>query len=208
MVVTSLPALASRRQAAAVPHDPIWRLSVQQYHAMIQAGILTEDDPVELLEGWLVLKMPKSPSHRMVTRLLGKALERLLPADWYVDTQEPITIIDSEPEPDVVVVRGDTRQYHDRHPGSQDVALVVEVADTTLRRDRTLKKRLYAQAGIPIYWIVNLPERWFEVYTQPSGPIESPDYGRRQDFGPADWVPVIIDNSEVGRIAVQELLPA
>lgn len=208
MVVTSLPALASRRQAAAVPHDPIWRLSVQQYHAMIQAGILTEDDPVELLEGWLVLKMPKSPSHRMVTRLLGKALERLLPADWYVDTQEPITIVDSEPEPDVVVVRGDTRQYHDRHPGSQDVALVVEVADTTLRRDRTLKKRLYAQAGIPIYWIVNLPERWFEVYTQPSGPIESPDYGRRQDFGPADWVPVIIENSEVGRIAVQELLPA
>jgi len=186
----------------------IWRLSVQQYHAMIQAGILTEDDPVELLEGWLVLKMPKSPSHRMVTRLLGKALERLLPADWYVDTQEPITIVDSEPEPDVVVVRGDTRQYHDRHPGSQDVALVVEVADTTLRRDRTLKKRLYAQAGIPIYWIVNLPERWFEVYTQPSGPIESPDYGRRQDFGPADWVPVIIENSEVGRIAVQELLPA
>jgi len=208
MVVTSLPALASRRQAAAVPHDPIWRLSVQQYHAMIQAGILTEDDPVELLEGWLVLKMPKSPSHRMVTRLLGKALERLLPADWYVDTQEPITIVDSEPEPDVVVVRGDTRQYHDRHPGSQDVALVVEVADTTLRRDRTLKKRLYAQAGIPIYWIVNLPERWFEVYTQPSGPTESPDYGRRQDFGPADWVPVIIENSEVGRIAVQELLPA
>ena len=208
MVVTSLPALASRRQAAAVPHDLIWRLSVQQYHAMIQAGILTEDDPVELLEGWLVLKMPKSPSHRMVTRLLGKALERLLPADWYVDTQEPITLIDSEPEPDVVVVRGDTRQYHDRHPGSQDVALVVEVADTTLRRDRTLKKRLYAQAGIPIYWIVNLPERWFEVYTQPSGPIESPDYGRRQDFGPADWVPVIIDNSEVGRIAVQQLLPA
>lgn len=208
MVVTSLPELASRRQVTAVPHDPIWRLSVQQYHAMIQAGILTEDDPVELLEGWLVLKMPKSPSHRMVTRLLGKALERLLPADWYVDTQEPITLIDSEPEPDVVVVRGDTRQYPDRHPGSQDVALVVEVADTTLRRDRTLKKRLYAQAGIPIYWIVNLPERWFEVYTQPSGPIESPDYGRRQDFGPADWVPVIIENSEVGRIAVQELLPA
>lgn len=208
MAVTSLPDLVSQRYVAAVPHDPIWRLSVQQYHAMIHAGILTEDDPVELLEGWLILKMPKRPPHRIATRLLGKALERLLPADWYVDTQEPITTADSEPEPDAVVVRGDTRQYLDRHPGPQDVALVVEVADTTLKRDRTLKKRLYAQAGIPVYWIVNLSERWLEVYTQPSAPTEAPDYGRRQDFGPADWVPVIIENSEVGRIAVQELLPS
>ncbi len=134
---------------------------------MIRAGILTDDDPVELLDGWLVSKMPKNPPHCVVTRLIRQALERLVPAAWYVDTQEPLTTADSEPEPDVVVVRGETRQYLDRHPGPEDVGLVVEVADTTLQRDRTSKKRLYARAGIPVYWIVNLPESRCEVYSEP-----------------------------------------
>ena len=73
-----------------------------------------------------------------------------MPQGWYVDAQEPITTSDSEPEPDVVIVRGDTRQYLNRHPGAQDLALVVEVADTSLQRDRTSKKRLYARVGIPV----------------------------------------------------------
>ncbi len=194
-------------KSAAVPTELIWRLSVDQYHEMVRAGILTDDDPVELLQGWLVTKMPKNPAHRVTTRLTQEALERVVSASWYVDTQEPITTEDSEPEPDVVVVRGDTRQYLDRHPGPQDVALVVEVADTTLQRDRTLKKRIYAFAAIPVYWIVNLSENQFEVYTDPSGPAESPDYRERQDYGPSDEVPVIIGGREVGRLAVQELLP-
>jgi hypothetical protein len=71
---------------------------------MIRAGILTDDDPVELLEGWLVPKMPKNPPHRITTRLTREALVGILPTGWYVDTQEPITTADSEPEPDVVVV--------------------------------------------------------------------------------------------------------
>src|SRR5438128_2201088 len=125
---------------AAKPEDFIWRLSVAQYHEMIQAGILTADDPVELLEGWLVYKMPKNPPHRISVRLTQRALEAVVPAGWYVDAQEPITLADSEPEPDVMIVRGDTRQYRNRHPGAADVALVVEVADTTLERDRGAKK--------------------------------------------------------------------
>jgi Uma2 family endonuclease len=191
----------------AVPSDPIWRLSVDQYHEMIRTGILTADDPVELLEGWLVTKMPKNPPHRVATRLIRKALEGVVPAGWYVDAQEPITTADSEPEPDAMVVRGDTRQYLDRHPGPRDLALVVEVADATLQRDRTSKKRLYAAAAIAVYWIVNLPERHFEVYTDPSGPAIQPDYRHRQDYGPEDAVPLVIDGREVGRLAVRELLP-
>jgi Uma2 family endonuclease len=126
----------------AAPADPIWRLSVEQYHGMIEAGILSADDPVELLDGWLFTKKPKKPPHRIATRLIRQALEGLVPESWYVDSQEPVTTPDSEPEPDVMVVRGDTRQYFDHHPGAADLALVVEVADATLERDRTLKKRL------------------------------------------------------------------
>src|SRR5438034_2809316 len=87
-------------EVPAIPKDLIWRLSVNQYHEMIRAGILTEDDPVELLEGWLVFKMPKKPLHRLVTQALRDFLDGLIPADWHVNVQEPVTTATSEPEPD------------------------------------------------------------------------------------------------------------
>ena len=191
---------------AAIPNDLIWRLSIEQYHAIIQAGILTDDDSVELLEGWLVFKMPKNPPHRATTRLVRTALENILPAGWYVDSQEPITLSNSEPEPDIVVVRGDTRQYLDRHPGAEDIALIIEVSDTTLQRDRTVKKRIYARAGISIYWIVNLMEELVEVYSQPLVEVEQPDYSQRLDFGRSAVIPIIIEGIEIGAIAVNSLL--
>lgn len=192
---------------AAVPSEPIWRLSVAQYHAMIQSGILTDDDPVELLEGWLVAKMPKNPRHRATTRIIRGALESLLPAGWYVDTQEPITTTYSEPEPDVVIVRGNTRQYLDRHPGPDDIALVIEVSDATLQSDLTSKYRTYARANISIYWIVNLVESQIEVYTAPSGPVDQPNYGQRKDYTLSDVIPVMLEDIEIGQLPLQELLP-
>ena len=205
---TTLSVSAVSKQSAAVPTDVIWRFSVDQYHAIIRAGILTEDDPVELLEGWLVTKMPKNPKHRVVTRLIRQALENLVAPGWYVDTQEPLTTADSEPEPDVMVVRGETRRYLDRHPGPQDVPLVIEVADSSLQRDRTLKKRLYAAAGILVYWIVNLIDNQIEVYTDPSGPGDQPDYRYQQNYGlTEDAIPVVIEGRAVGHLVVQDLLP-
>ncbi len=195
------------QQPTAVPANLIYRLSVEQYHEMARRGILTEDDPVELLEGWLVIKVTKNPPHRIATHLTRKALEDLLPKGWYVDSQEPITTDDSEPEPDVVVVRGDTREYPDRHPAPTDIAMVVEVADDSLHRDRTLKKRLYARAGIPIYWIVNLLDKRVEVYTQPVVTEKAADYRQQVDYGPSDMIPLIIGGKEVGRMAVRDLLP-
>jgi Uma2 family endonuclease len=194
-------------ESTEVPIELIWRLSVEQYHAMIQAGILAEDDPVELLEGWLVTKMPKNPRHSLVTQLVQAALSRSLPAGWHARGQEPVTTEDSEPEPDIVVARGELRQYLDRHPGPQDVALIVEVADSSLQRDRMLKKRLYASAGTPVYWVVNLPELRIEVYSDPSGQVEQPTYRHQHDYGTADAIPVVLDGLEVARIAVRELLP-
>lgn len=190
-----------------VPSDPIWQLSVDQYHQMIQTGILTDDDPVELLAGWLVTKMPKNPPHRLTTQLTREALSALVPSGYYVDDQEPLTTDESEPEPDVMIVRGQRREYRDRHPGPHEVAIVIEVSDTTLQRDRTLKKQIYARGGIPVYWIINLPERQIECYTLPSGATEQADYQQRRDYIPTDRIPVLVDEQTAGELVVAELLP-
>jgi Uma2 family endonuclease len=192
----------------AMPPEPVCRLSVSQYHEMIATGILADDNPVELLEGWLVPKMVKNPPHSTARHHTTQALEQVLPSGWHVRSQEPITVSDSEPEPDVAVVRGDPAQYERSHPRPQDVALVVEVADASLGRDRSTKKQIYARAGIPVYWIVNLPERRVEVYTAPSGPIDVPDYRRQEFFNDGSDVALTIDARGAGRIPVAALLPA
>jgi Uma2 family endonuclease len=191
----------------AVPPEPVLQLTVEQYHAMIRAGALESGAPIELLEGWLVTKMTKNPPHRVAVRKSRIALERILPPGWSVDIQEPITTPDSEPEPDISVTRGDTAQLLDRHPGPDQVALLVEVADASLDRDRGWKKRIYAAARIPVYWIVNLIERRVEVFDDPSGAGERPDYGIRRLYLPGDRVPVVLDGHELGQIAVDDLLP-
>ena len=190
-----------------VPTEPIWQLTVGQYHEMVRAGILGEDDPVELLEGWLVTKMMKNPPYCAATELARNALEQALPQGVHVRTQEPVTLATSEPEPDLAVVRGGLRDYLDRHPGASDVILVVEVADASLERDRTLKKRVYAEAGLPAFWIVNLLERRLEVHGDPSGPSAAAGYRTHQVFGPEDHVPLVIDGEELARIVVADLLP-
>jgi Uma2 family endonuclease len=207
MSITTAPRTPPAALSADVPTEPIYRLTVEQYHQMIRAGILAEDAPVELLEGWLVTKMTKNPPHSFATRQLRRALERVVPAGWFVDSQEPLTGETSEPEPDVTVIRGDPRDYLQRHPEPGETPLVGEVADTSLRRDRGFKKQVYARAGIPVYWIVNLVDRQIEVYTDPTGPADNPDYRGQGDYGPADTVPVVIEGREVGRIAAQDVLP-
>jgi hypothetical protein len=186
-----------------IPTVPVFPLSVEQYHAMIDQGILTDDDPIELLSGLLVPKMPKHPPHRAATNLTRTALESILPPGWHVDSQEPITLADSEPEPDVVVMRGQIRDYSNRHPGPSDLGLVVEVADSTLDRDRGLKLEIYATNGVAIYWIVNLVDRRVEVYSRPAGKT----YAAKQELGPADEISVTIDGQIVGRIHVSDILP-
>lgn len=193
-------------KSLVVPADPIYRLSVAQYHDMIQSGILTDDDPAELLEGWLVTKMPKNRRHTLSTRRTRAALAEIIPTGWYVDSQEPITTEYSEPEPDVLVVRGSDSDYIERHPYPAEVALVVEVADATLHRDRSLKQRIYASAGIGTYWIINLPESQLEVYADPGGSGEGASYAKRTIYKAPDSVPVAIDGVEVGKVAVQSLM--
>jgi Uma2 family endonuclease len=205
VIAQPIPSITGRDPA--IPDVPIHRLTVEQYLAMAEAGILTEDDRVELLEGWLVEKMTKNPPPLVATGLLVDLLPRLLPAGWYLSVQDPIETTDSLPEPDIAAVRGARRDFLERRPTAADVALVVEVADTSLQQDRDTKKRLYARAGIAVYWIVNLVERQIEVYTEPAGPVDEPEYRQRLNYGPADPIPLLLDGSEVGRLAVQDLLP-
>jgi Uma2 family endonuclease len=197
----------SLKDYGVLPDEPIWRISVEHYHAMIRAGIISDNEPIELLEGMLVLKMAKNPPHHIATYLIRQSLERLVPLGWYVDSQEPITTLDSEPEPDITVVRGHILDYAEQHPTPQDVALVIEVAEATLKRDQGLKKRIYARAGVPVYWIVNLVTRQIEVYSSPSNVIDEPEYRQRHVYKSTDSIPVMLDGAEVNRIIVKDILP-
>jgi Uma2 family endonuclease len=190
-----------------VPTVPIWRFTLDEYHEMVRAGILHSGAPIEFLEGWLVTKMIKNPAHRVATRKTRLVLEHVVGERWSVDTQEAITTHDSEPEPDISVVRGDTTKLADRHPRPDEIGLLVEVADSTLSQDRGPKKRVYAAARIPVYWIVNLIDRCVEVYTMPTGPGPQPDYEVHRIFGPGELIPLVLDAEDVARLAVDDLLP-
>jgi Uma2 family endonuclease len=170
---------------------------------MIDKGILGPDDRVELLEGIVVQKMSKNPPHRIATLRTRRALERVVPAGWYVDEQEPITLADSEPEPDVAVIRGDTLDYDAGNPGPADVGLIVEVADTSLTRDQVLKKRIYGTASIPVYWILDLNRRRLEVYSSP----DAAGYLHCSIYQAHESVEVTLDGESVGFVSVGSLLP-
>ena len=188
---------------------PLHRLSVAQYDAMGRAGILGPNDRVELLDGLLVEKMTKKPPRRIATRCAREALARLVPDGWYVDSQEPIVTESSEPEPDVAVIRGSTRDYVNANPPASAVALVVEVADASLARDRALKAAIYARAGIPVYWIIDLVERQVEVLSAPERASDgkSGSYGARRTATDGETIAIVVDGRDVGSLEVSDLLP-
>lgn len=180
------------------------RLSVEQYDLMVRSGILPETIRFELIEGRIVEKDVKDPSHPAVVGLTRRAVERILPAGWYVRKEAPvrIPIRRSEPEPDLAIVRGAIEDYAKRHPGPEDLALVVEVTRSSVAMDRALV-RVYGGGGIPAYWIVNVPGRRLEVYEGPAGGKHT----ARKVLREKDTVSLIIDGKAVGSIAVAELFP-
>jgi Uma2 family endonuclease len=202
----SLPAPAPDAVPAPGPARSFYRFSVEQYHDMIEAGILTEDDRVELLDGLVVEKMTHNPPHDAAVSLVNKLFLRHVPDAWIVRVQSATSLPGSEPEPDVAVVRGPERRYARSHPRPKDIALLVEVADSRVEVDREGKGTLYARARIPVYWLVNLPASRVEVYTRPRAG-QAPAYQQRQDHRHGDAVPLIIAGQEIARIAVRDVLP-
>jgi hypothetical protein len=183
------------------------KFTVDQYHRLIETGFVTEDDNLELLEGYLIPKMSKNPPHEGCIDAANALLNAIKPPGWIVRIQQSLTLSDSEPEPDLLLARGTGRSYFTRHPGPSDTGLVIEVADSSLASDRTDKVRIYARAGIVCYWIVNVVDGQVEVYTAPSGPTSAPTYSQRQDYLPGSTVPLILDGKQIASIAVQDLLP-
>jgi len=190
-----------------IPAEPVYRMTVAQYHAAIRAGVFGEGDPIELLEGLLVQKMSKNRPHVVALAELLQQINVFLPSGWFTQTQDPITLEDGEPEPDLAVVRGSARDYREGHPRPADVGLVVEVSDPTLDRDRGIKLRSYARAGLPAYWIVNLVDRCVEVYTAPDAAASTPTYRTRTTWGPGGVVELAFGGASYGHIRVDDVLP-
>jgi Uma2 family endonuclease len=197
----------SRGKPAAESFFSPYRFRVDQYEKMTESGVLTSADRVELIEGIVVQKMTQYPPHAVAIDYTLDALRLLLPEGWRLREQKPIQLSDSKPEPDLVVVRSPLQRYERRHPGPRDIALLIEIADTTLEGDRQDKGRIYARARIAVYWIVNLNERQVEIYTEPKGGKE-PAYRRRSDYGSDAILPLVIEGAEVGQVAVSDLLPS
>jgi Uma2 family endonuclease len=138
-----------------------------EYDKMIEAGILGEDEHVELVGGAIVTMSPEGPDHAGTIDLCAEVLRRAFGRGFTVRVQHPIVIDpDGEPEPDIAVVVGDPGDHLDAHP--RTAALVVEVARSSLEYDRAEKAELYARAELPEYWIVNLRDRKVEVHREPT----------------------------------------
>ncbi len=186
---------------------PIWRLTVAQYHEMLRIGILKSGESVELIEGLLVRKMTKGTAHTFACFQLRQAAELVIGKQLHVRIQEPITLDRSEPEPDLAIVLGGPGDYLKSHPGPTSVVLVVEVAEASLTIDRTAKLAVYARNQIAEYWIVNLVDRCFEVYSLPTGPTEPPGFRQRLIYHLGDDVPFHIPNCAAGGVSVSEVIP-
>ena len=179
------------------------RITVDEYDRIVAAGALDDPKKIELIDGYLVTKLAKSPEHGYSTKEVIKALDRFLPAGWTSRKEEPVRIpVYDEPEPDVTIVRGTDADYRHRIPEPADVGLLVEVSRTSVSPDRQMAN-VYGRSGIPVYWIVNLIDRQIEVYTDP-GPA---GYRNRADYTSGQQIPVVIDGRQCGRIAVDDTLP-
>lgn len=203
-----VPALPPSGRPKTYGLDPsIYRFTVAQYKRMVEVGILGPDDKVELLEGYVVLKMSRNPPHDSTIQRILRTLYRLIPPEWDVRIQMAIELSDSKPEPDFAIVKGDHATYNARHPNPSDIGLVIEVANTSLDRDIVEKVRIYARSNIAVYWVIDLTNAAVHVLTQPSGPTATAAYASHVVIQPPESVPLSVDNVAVGPIPATDLLP-
>jgi Uma2 family endonuclease len=145
------------------------RWTVQDYHRLSELGILDPNEPTELIAGQITLMAAKGTSHVTSLYLLANALRDRVGSTALIRTQDPIQLDDfSEPEPDLAIVRGTVLDYAQRHPRPSDIYLVVEVADSTLKHDCETKDKIYAQAGITDYWVLDVKNRRLHIFRVPT----------------------------------------
>jgi hypothetical protein len=199
--------MSSAVSSPVPPGELMFRLSVDQYHQMINSGTLSTDDPVELVEGILLYTMPKKPSHTGTVNQVRRLIEPVLPSGWRYRSQEPVTLEDGEPEPDGAVCLGELADDFVAHPVASQVGLIIEVSDTTLDRDRGIKLRSYARARIGCYWIINLADLLIEVYTAPTTNEKIPFYSEAEIYSGGMLIPLILNGQKVAEFSASALLP-
>jgi Uma2 family endonuclease len=182
-----------------------WSWTVDSYEQAAAAGVFGDEPRVELLDGEVYRVSPMRPGHattcRRIHRLLGRTLD---PDQWTVGGEQPVNLgARSQPEPDVWVARGPESRYDRRHPTADDLVLVVEVSDSSLVVDRSVKVPMYARAGVPEVWIVSVPERAVHVHTQPDN--RTGRFGTVRTFESGDRVATATVGLE---IPVGDVLPA
>ncbi|MBV8198868.1 MAG: Uma2 family endonuclease [Candidatus Eremiobacteraeota bacterium] len=162
-----------------------YRISLGEYHRMVQAGVFDVDARVELVNGELIEMPPIHPPHASgVERILNQFALRLAGRAW-IRCQDPITLPpDSEPQPDLVLAPLQLEQYRNHHPAPNEILLAVEVAESTLATDRKVKVPLYARSGIREVWLVNLADDELTVYRDPIGAW----YGSVQSYHHGDSI--------------------
>lgn len=147
-----------------------FKLTVEEYYKMAEVGILKPTDRVELIEGEIITMSPINNPHIGVVNTLNRLFGKKLIDDYTISIQNPIFINDfTEPEPDIVIAKFDKKGYSESKISPPEIYIVVEVADSTLIKDRKVKLPLYAQAMIPEYWIIDVKKQQIEQYTQPKG---------------------------------------
>ncbi len=142
--------------------------SVDDYHLMIESGVLNNRS-VELLEGEIVEMSPEGPLHRFTNDTVAEYLRELLRGRAKVFEAHPITLSNSEPEPDIAIVRLPNSNYLTRHPYPEDIYWLIEISNTTLEEDLGRKKKIYANAGIDEYWVINLKTKEIIIFREPFG---------------------------------------
>jgi Uma2 family endonuclease len=174
-----------------IPHVQPKRFTVDDYHRLVSLGFLGEDDHIELIRGELIQMAAKGVRHEFCLRRLLRQLPKLIEDRATLQCQAPIMLsFDGEPEPDFAILRNREDDYATAHPTPEDVWLVIEIGDSSLEYDQTVKLSLYAEAAIAEYWIFNLVDRHLEVYTEPSQVGDSFDYLNRRIVPPDGTVEV------------------
>jgi Uma2 family endonuclease len=194
----------------ALPEFPPHQMTIERYQRMVEAGVYGKDDRTFLWNGKLVEHLPKSLSSEFASMSLLERLIKIVPDGWHVGYRLSLAVgLDSMPEPDLLVVRGEPEDFLHRSRKSPDVAILIEISDSGLSQDLNVlvKQPAYAADAVPVYWIVDLPNRSVMIFSGPSGPTEKPSYKWDGWHGPDDVIAINLDGREVGRISVKEILP-
>ncbi len=185
-----------------------YRLSVEQFERMLAAGVVPAGRRVELLGGIVSEIMTKHPPHSFAVMMLARQIEPLLPDPWFLMEEKAVRLGRRwRPEPDLAIVRGPIDRYASTYPGRADLAMLIEVADSSYALDRGAKWRRYAASGVAGYWIVHLPGRKVEVYSDPIGRGRAAAYRAAVTYDESAAIPLVIEGAVHGHVAVRDILP-